>query len=1143
MEDTRFLFADLWRLMRLPVLRKALFRFSQARAAHESVPYSRRTILAVSQTVGLLAVFCVLTASPMWAQQNAIMVGTITDTSGAVVPGATVNATNVNTGVKRTTVTNSTGYYRIENLIPGQYTLSAEAKGFQRAVRTAFTLVVAQTATINLTLRVGSVTQTVQVSGVSPMLQSQTAEIGQVIQSQMVQNLPLAGRNYMRLALLAPGTSSYYNRSFESGALTNQIGTINAGGEGEDRNAFNLDGSDVKAYLINFSMIPSLDAVQEFKVETTPYAADLGTSPGAQIIITTRSGTNRFHGTAWEYLRNDAMDAKDYYAASKPELRLNQFGGVFGGPIKKDRLFFFANYEGYRERLGENFFASVPTPLMRTGNLSQLNFQVYDPATTAPCATCTSGFSRQVFSGNIIPQNRINPATLALLNAYPTETSSGLNSAGQFIGSNYSSNGIDRITRNDFMGRIDYNAPNGKDFVFGRLSMQRATADYAKGVFGTGSLPGFGDHYTLPTLNVELHEAHTFNPSTVLTGMASFFRAYPYIHPVQEVNPTTSILNSTLGIQGVRQTEPPDISVGGLSSLWSNPFAPEYDLTNQFQYVIQLTKVAGRNTLKFGGEYDRWQFYENHAPRFPMGLYSFGGGFTADPNNPGGSGSGIADFLLGFPGGGQTIQGDDSGYYHRNNVRYWVNDQIRATNDLTLNVGLRWEYDGPPCEKGNHLDNFDVATNTIVMAGTVYAGEANNPAFFGFPIRSSSCSTVNRYHNGYQPRFGFAYSLPGHQGTVIRGGYGIFDDVIQMNILNDTRANFPWALFPNISYVNPYVVNPTIGIQDAFAPGANLPAPSFKAIDPNLRNPYSQHASLAVEHQFKAPVMVSLAGTWLHNVGFFAQPNLNVPLQNGTFIRPISQLVGLTMLTNDQYGHYYALMASLQSRQWHGATLISAFTWSKSLDNTSQGDASVGAPGDAGWQDPHNIAASFGRSSHDAERRFTQGWVYDLPALRNVQNSRVLNGILGGWSWSGTLTLQSGFPVTPSVGFDNSQSLQGADRPDVVPGVSRFLSTNHDPFQWFNPAAFTIPARGTFGNAGRGILDGPGVILLDTGLMKNFKVTENVGLQFRFEGFNVTNHPNFGGPSTAISNPLFTGRITSLATDMRRLQAAVRLSF
>jgi hypothetical protein len=1097
---------------------------------------------------GLLAVLCVFAASPLWAQQNATIVGTITDNSGAVVPGVAVSVTNVNTGVKVNTVTNSAGYYRVQNLIPGQYTVEAEAKGFQKALRTAFTLEVAQTATIDLTLQVGAVTQTVEVTAATPMLQEQTAEIGQVIQRQEVTDLPLVDRNYLKLALLAPGTSGYYNRSFESGALTNNIGTFNSGGEGEDRNAFSLDGGDVKAYLINFSFIPSVDAIQEFKIETTPYAADLGTSPGAQVIITTRSGTNQFHGSGWEFLRNDVLDAKDYFASSKPELRKNQFGGVFGGPIKKDRLFFFVNYEGYRQRVGETFFSTVPTPKMRAGDFSELlssnpalNRQIYDPATTVPCATCSHGYSRQPFVGNIIPSNRFNSASLALMNAYPAETSSGLTN-GYFTGSNYDANGVDKITRNQFSTRIDYSAPNGKDVVYGRFSMENATQDLVKGTFGTASFPGYGDNFTLPSRNVVLHEAHTFSPTTVLEGLFSYFRAFPDIHPDQLVNPTQSILNSTLGIQGVRQNEPPNVSPAGLSNLWSNPFAPEYDLTNQFQYIVKLTKVVGKHSLHIGGEYNRWQFYENHAPRFPMGLYNFSG-FTADPNNPGASGSGIADFILGYPSSGQTITGDDSGLFYRNNVRWWVNDQFRVGSNLTLNMGLRWEYDGPECEKYNRLANFDPATGTVIIAGSPYPGESGSKAFFGFPVRGGNCSTINRYYHAFAPRFGFAYSLPGHTNTVIRGGYGIFNDVIQVNILNDTRANFPYANFPNITYLNLYAVNPATTIQQAFAPGAALPPPSFKAVDENFRVPYTQHASLAIERQFKAPIMVSIGGTWLHNVGLFSQENLNIPLENGTFIKPWPTLSGLTYLSNDQYGHYWALLTKLQTRQWHGATFITAFTWSKSLDNTSAGDASVGAPGDASIQDLHNIKGSFGRSSHDFQKRFTQSWIYNVPTPFKSYNSRAVEAILGGWDWSGVLTLQSGFPITPSVGFDNSQSLQFADRPDPVPGVPIFGPGNRDPYQWFNPFAFKVAAPKTFGAAGRGIFDGPGIIMVDTGLMKNFKVTEKVGLQFRWEAFNLTNHPNFADPSSDITNPGFTGRISSLTTFMRQMQFSFRVSF
>jgi hypothetical protein len=1095
----------------------------------------------MTKATGLLAVMCLLTTSLMWGQQNATVSGTITDASGAVIPGVTVSITNVNTGVTLTAVTNSTGYYQMENLIPGQYTVTAEAKGFEKALRTAFTLEVAQTATIDLTLQLGSLTQTVEVTGATPMLQAKTAELGQVIQSQEVTDLPLVDRNYLRLALLAPGTSSYYKRSFENSALTDNIGTVNAGGEGEDRNGFVLDGGDVKSYQINCSFVPSVDAIQEFKIETTPYAADLGTSPGAQIIVTTKSGTNKFHGTAWEFLRNDKADAQNYFATSKPELRKNQFGATFGGPIKKDRLFFFANYEGYRQRVGETFFSTVPTPLMRTGDLSQVNYQIYDPATTAICPTCSSGYSRQPFAGNIIPSTRFNSATIALLNSYPTETTSGLNPAGQFVGANYSANGVDKVTRNQVNARLDYAAPSGKNIIYGRFSMNNSTQDLAEGIFGTASFPGYGDHFTTPSRDLVLHVAHTYNPTTVLEGLFNFYRLNPYIYPEQLLHPGTT-LNSDLGILGVRQNEPPDVCPGGLSCIESNPFAPEYDITNQFQYVVKLTKVIGKHTLKVGAEYNRWQFYENHAPRFPMGLYSFGG-FSADPNNPGGSGSGIADFILGFPSSGQTILGDDSGLFHRNNARWWVNDEVRIKPNLTMNFGLRWEYDGPECEKYNRLANFDPATGTIVMAGAVLPGASGSAAFFGFPVRGGNCSTLNRDLHAYGPRFGFAYTLPGLTGTVIRGGFAIFNDVLQTNIVNDTRANFPYATFPNIVYNNVYTVNPTLTIQQAFAPGAPLPPPAFKGIDANLKIPYSEHASLAIEHQFAAPILVSIGGTWLHNVKFITYDAIDYPEANGTYIKPWPQLSQINWLNNDQYGHYYALEGKVQTRQWHGATLITAFTWGKSLDSTSSGDAGVGAPGDAGWQDPHCHKCSFGRSSHDFERRLSQSWVYYLPTPFKSYNSPIARGFLGGWEWSGVLTLQSGFPITPSVGFDNSESLGGSDRPDRVPGVPVFVAGNHDPNQWFNPYAFQVAARGTFGNSGRGIFDGPGVISLDTGLMKNFKISEAVNLQFRAEAFNFTNHPNFADPSSDISNPLYTGKIYSLTTDMRQMQFSFRITF
>ena len=676
---------------------------------------------------------------------------------------------------------------------------------------------------------------------------------------------------------------------------------------------------------------------------------------------------------------------------------------------------------------------------MRTGNLSQINYQIFDPATTAPCASCPSGYSRQPFPGNIIPNSRFNSATFALLNAYPAETSSGLNSAGFYVGDNYTSNGVDKITREQVNVRGDYAAPSGKDVVFGRFSMTNSTMDLALGAFRVGSFPGYGDHFITPSRNVVFHEAHTFNPTTVMEVLASYFRNFPDFGAPTPPGPIT---NADLGISTVRQSASPDVSPSGLSNLWGNPFAPEYDLTNQFQYILSLTKVSGRHTLKFGGEYNRWQFYENHAPRFPQGLYQFNGQLTADPNNTSGTGSGIADFLLGYPTSAQTIEGDDSGLFYRNNFRWYANEEIRASSNLTMNAGIRWEYDGPECEKYDRLTNFDPTTGTIIVAGAALPGWSGSAQFQGFPVQGGNCSTIGKDLNNYGPRAGFAYRLPGHESTVVRGGYGVFYDVMQVNAVNDTRANFPYATFPNLTINDPSTYTPNLGIQDVFAPGAPLSVrPSFKAVATNLRAGYSQHASVTLEHQFAAPFLVSVGGSWLHNIGFIDQPNLDVPLKNGTFILPWPQLTSLTYLNNQQYGHYYGLLAKVQSRQWRGITLITSFTWSKSLDDTTAGDSSLGGTaGDAGNQNPHCIACDFGRSADDFERRFTQSWVYNLPTPFKSYNSRAAKGILGGWEWSGVLTLQSGFPVTPSVSIDNSESLEYADRPNRVPGVPVFTA-------------------------------------------------------------------------------------------------------
>ncbi len=1087
----------------------------------------------------LPVILFVTLVGPAFSQSGAVISGTITDPTGAVVTNAAVDVTNLNTNVTKHVSTNSTGYYQVGELNPGSYSVSAAATGFKKAVRTSITIQVAQVAQIDLRLEVGDALQILEVTGAAPLLETKTAELGQVVNQEEVVQLPLNDRNYLRLVLLAPGTSSYYNRSFFNSALTDNIGSVNSGGMGEDRNAFTLDGADTKAYLINMSFVPSIDAIQEFKVETTPYDVTLGTSPGAQVIVTTKSGTNQFHGTVWEYLRNDATDARSFFSPSVPELRKNQFGYTFGGPIKKDRLFFFANNEFYLARIGESFAGTVPTDAMKAGNLNGVGEPIFDPLSTAPCATCTSGVSRVPFANNTIPVSRMNSAAVGSLSLWPEPTSSGITSNGAFVGLNYEALANDKVTRNHGNYRIDY-SPNNKDTLFGRVSYNNSTEDLAKDVFGSGTLPGFGDHFTLNQRNIELHATHTFSPTLVLDGLASYYRAFPNITPDQLGNS----VNQKLGIQGVRQNEPPDLSITGFSGPTSNPYAPEYDLTNQYQYVVRLTKIAGKHTLNFGAEYDRWQFFENHAPRYPMGLYSFNGSFTRDPNAPATTGYGFGDFLLGFPASGQTENGDDSGLWFRNNFRWFAGDEWRVSSNLTLNLGIRWEYDGPGYEKRNHLVNFDFKTGSVVFAGTDIPFLSGSPEVYGLPVEgTTNRSTINRDLHNYQPRIGFAYRIPGHSTTVMRGGYGIFTDVLQMNILNDTRANFPFVNFPNLVVANATQVVPVTTIQNAFAPGlGGATLPNFKAMDQNLVNGYLQQASFSVEHQFGNDVLFSLGYNWQKYTHFLDQPGANQPLVNGTFIRPYPQFNSITLLTNGEYGHYNALLVKLEKRYSKGLTSLTSFTWSKNLDDTSAGSASIGAPGDPGPQTPYCYACDFGRSSSDYELRFVQSFVYQIPIPTAWAANKFVSTAIGGWQASSIFTAQSGFPITPEVSFDNSESLNGADRPNIVPGVSVFGPGTQNPNRWFNAAAFAVAPPLQFGNAGRHIIDGPGIFTWDATMMKNFSLTERFRLQLRAEFFNLTNHANFSDPNASINTPQ-AGLITYTTTNARQMQFAMRLAF
>jgi hypothetical protein len=634
-------------------------------------------------------------------------------------------------------------------------------------------------------------------------------------------------------------------------------------------------------------------------------------------------------------------------------------------------------------------------------------------------------------------------------------------------------------------------------------------------------LPGFGDNDVINTRDVVVGDDHTFNPMTVLDMRVAFFRQFFNIIPKR----AGDNLNQKLGIQGVLQSEPFNSGIAGISNPGSNPYAPEFRADNQYSYSAKLTKIMGGNSLVFGGEFDRWQVFMDAAPSFPQGQFNFDGTLAADPNNPGNTGNAFADFLMGYPESAMVQSGDSGGYMFRNNARWFVSDQWRATSNLTLNFGIRWEYDGPFYEKYNRLSNFDPGTGQLVVAGRNFVSRTAN---------------VHSDWNNYAPRFGFAYRLPGHQNTTLRGGYGIFYDVLQENNTEQTRTNPPFSSFPFYFLTGSTTAIPAIRTENVFGPnsGASPPTPSIEAIDFHLKMGYQQQASFGVQQQLGSTFVVEANYNWQKNTKFSTFRNLDAPFAHGTFVLPYPEFSSISYLTNIMYGNYNALLVRAEKRFSAGWSAITAFTWSKNLDNISSG-AAAGAPGDPGFQNQYCFSCDYGPSAADFKHRFVQSIVYDIPGFGTNRLARIL---IGGWELSGIFTYQGGFPVTPLISGDNSQALTFADRPNVMPGAPIFLPSNRDPAQWFNPGAFQIAPLGQYGNAGKGIIEGPHLIGLDCAVMKNFRFAERFNLQVRGEVFNAANHPNFASPSSQVNTPS-AGAINSTVTTSRQIQLGMKLTF
>jgi carboxypeptidase family protein/TonB-dependent receptor-like protein len=1029
--------------------------------------------------------------------------GTIYDPNHAVIPGATVTVTRVATGEVRTATSAGSGDYAVSSLAAGIYQVDVEVSSFQKHSE-KIEVLVNQDQRLDITLSPsGPAPQEID-STSNAQLKKDSASLGTVIENRQITGLPLDGRNFYELSLLVPGAVPPAQGS--AGSVRGDF-AFSVNGAREDANNFLLDGVyNVDPKLNTFGVRPSVDAIREFEMLTSTYDASFGRNPGAQVNVILNSGSNDFHGSAFEFHRNAALDARNFFAPAsepKPKYIRNQFGGVFGGPIKRDRTFFFADYEGTRSREGITRITNVPTALERAGNFSQSVFGVP-----------TNPFTGQPFDNGIIPDFFINPVGRAIAALYPLP-----NRDVPF--QNFVSSPVLRDDNDSFDARVDHKLTDRSDLVFRYSFGERDLFEPFTGP-SFSLVPGFGDSVNRRSQNGMGALTLVLTPNLVNESRVAFSRV------AQSVQQEASVLNSEVGLPTISPRERDlglsFITITGFSPLGDEGNNPQNSVTNVYQFLNNSSYVHGNHLFKFGADL---RFSQQNAFRDveSRGRLQFSPFFQL-------TGNALGDLLLGFPLLTSVARVDNPQQIRTESYNFFINDSYRVTQRLTVNAGLRYEYNSPPVDATDRANVYDVASRSLVRVGT------NGVPRSGFEADK----------NNFAPRVGFAWSM--NEETVLRGGYGVYYDQSPLAPAEALYFNSPF-FDNNIFFSLPGL---PLTLADPFPSFFPFPLPdSALAIQRNLRTGYMQHWNFNIERQLGSRSVLEIAyvgskGTKLLTARDINQPQPSV-LPPGLPIvpRPDPRFDDIDLLESRANSNYNALQARFQQRLTRGFSALASYTWSKSIDDASNFFSSAGDPNFP--QNSYNVAAERGRSNFDVRHRLSLSYTYALPFGNGrdyLADDGWLSTVLSGWETFGIVTLQSGRPFTVALlsEIDNSgtgRSILGFganDRPNLVGDPDLGDPTA---LQWFNTAAFAFPAPGTFGNAGRNILEGPGFQNVNMSLLKNTRLTERVNLQFRAEAFNLFNHPNFNLPDNFLGSPTF-GRITS-ARDPRHVQFGLKLLF
>lgn len=1076
-------------------------------------------------------------ADAAWSQGISTINGTVADSSGAVIVGAKIMITEVDTGLSRESVSNAEGVYVISSLRPTRYALKAEAPGFRGFSQSGITLQANDTATLNVRLEIGAASEVVEVQAGAVQVDTSTPTLKQVVDSARMIELPLNGRNPAQLTALVAGAVNGPSNGADQGSTKTFPGAVSVSVNGGRTNniAFNLDGVHSQDIFSNVNQpLPMPDALQEFSFQTSNFSAEYGQNSSGVVNVVTKSGTNSMHGGLFMFVRNAQFNSRNYFAAKRDQLRREQFGGTIGGPIIRDKLFFFGGYQGTRIRNTQNgLTAFVPTAANVAGDFSAY-LSAADPNNPLRRAIAIKDpTNNQPFPGNIIPVNRLEPASLAMLKFLPA--ASGGN--GLVF---YSTPVIQDFK--EFITRIDYSVT-----ALDRLNFRINKSWYrAPGILANNNLLTYADETPDSSYNTALQETHIFGPSLINDFRFGVTREITSRHPPKN---TPNMLD--FGVQNVYQTANKAIESFGVSGFFGfGAFADSVFARTTFDWYDTVRWVKGRHNFAIGGSYEKARFnHDNHL--FQNGTYSF----TGDNSN-----SAVADFLLGsirsFSQGWGSFQKD------RNTIfSLFIQDTFKVSTRLSLSYGLRFEPSFPWHDLFRQAEAFSPARFSQGLKSKVYTNAYPGmlfPGDEGFPEDGRSTSW-----NNFAPRFGFAYDPFGDGKTSVRGGAGIFLNSRNPAFSNDAQVQTsPFS--PTVSLTSPAggFRNPYLGVNNPFP----LPFPvphdfvfptpvrvySWDASHFKLQTPTVYNWNLTIERQLRPD--------WLARVAYVASRTNhlleNEQLNPANYIagstlgndarRPFQPYTSIIQSTFSGNSWYNSLQMSLEKRLSHGFTILANYTYSKSTDDIPFGTDNTSPQLNAVIaKSPYTSnfkSLDKGPSDFDYRHVFVASYVWQLPALTGT--NRFVRTAAGGWQFSGIWSAQSGIPVSISAGLDRSQTGIGFDKGQLVatnpygPGACQNRAPCVDALM---PSAFALPALGTYGNLSKGALRGPGLFNTDFGLFKSFAIRERLSMQFRAEFFNFFNRANFNAPGNTVSSGNF-GAILS-ARDPRIGQLALKVNF